>query len=232
MEAVEKRKRKFLLVMATGTGKTRVCIALVDALMRAGWAERVLFLVDRIALRDQTLDAFKEHLPNEPRWPNQYEKEIEEINYEGTEIEKTVINRGTNALIVREFMEECIKDANGVLPGKIKPWCTQKDNFLILDCWDNFEYFKLNPRGKELKLQIPLPVRLFGVRLEKIGEAQTQNKTEIVEKEIQNIQKQIAALPKNSVVIMETRNDLKMITSGFLSPRQRLLFIHIFIILS
>ncbi len=59
MEAIEKKKRKFLLVMATGTGKTRTCIALVDALMRAGWAERVLFLVDRIALRDQTLEAFK-----------------------------------------------------------------------------------------------------------------------------------------------------------------------------
>jgi type I restriction enzyme R subunit len=53
MEAIEKRKSRFLLVMATGTGKTRTCIALVDALMRAGWAERVLFLVDRIALRDQ-----------------------------------------------------------------------------------------------------------------------------------------------------------------------------------
>ena len=76
MEAVEKRKRKFLLVMATGTGKTRVCIALVDALMRAGWAERVLFLVDRIALQNQTLDSFKEYLPNEPRWPKQGEKEI------------------------------------------------------------------------------------------------------------------------------------------------------------
>lgn len=76
MEAIEKRKRKFLLVMATGTGKTRTCIALVDALMRAGWAERVLFLVDRIALRDQTLDAFKEHLPNEPRWPKIGEKSI------------------------------------------------------------------------------------------------------------------------------------------------------------
>ena len=76
MEAIEKRKRKFLLVMATGTGKTRTCIALVDALMRAGWAERVLFLVDRIALRDQTLDAFKEHLPTEPRWPKQGEKLI------------------------------------------------------------------------------------------------------------------------------------------------------------
>lgn len=450
MEAIEKRKRKFLLVMATGTGKTRVCIALVDALMRAGWAERVLFLVDRIALRDQTLEAFKEHLPNEPRWPKQGEKEIatdrriyvstyptmlnvirnedkslsphffdlivvdeshrsiyntyqdildyfntitlgltatptdvidhntfqlfecedgvptfaysydeavnhippflsnfqvmkiktkfqdeginkrtisledqqklilegkeiEEINYEGTEIEKKVINRGTNALIVREFMEESIKDANGVLPGKtiffciskaharrveeifdslypeykgelakvlvsedprvygkgglldqfvhndmpriaisvdmldtgidvrelvnlvfakpvysytkfwqmigrgtrllepekIKPWCTQKDNFLILDCWDNFEYFKLNPRGKEIKGQIPLPVRLFGVRLEKIEEAQTQSKSEIVNKEIQKIRKQVEALPKNSVVIMEARNELQ-----------------------
>lgn len=450
MEAVEKRKRKFLLVMATGTGKTRTCIALVDALMRAGWAERVLFLVDRIALRDQTLEAFKEHLPNEPRWPKQGEKEIatdrriyvstyptmlniirseekslsphffdlivvdeshrsiyntyqeildyfntitlgltatptdvidhntfqlfecedgvptfaysyeeavnhippflsnfqvmkiktkfqdeginkrtisledqqklmlegkeiEEINYEGTEIEKKVINRGTNALIVREFMEECIKDANGVLPGKtiffciskaharrveeifdslypeykgelakvlvsedprvygkgglldqfvsndmpriaisvdmldtgidvrelvnlvfakpvysytkfwqmigrgtrllepekIKPWCTQKDNFLILDCWDNFEYFKLNPRGKELKGQIPLPVRLFGVRLEKIEEAQTQSNAEIVNKEVQKIRKQVESLPKNSVVIMEAKHELQ-----------------------
>lgn len=35
--------------MATGTGKTRICIALVDALMRASHAEKVLFLVDRIA---------------------------------------------------------------------------------------------------------------------------------------------------------------------------------------
>jgi type I restriction enzyme R subunit len=450
MEAVEKKKRKFLLVMATGTGKTRTCIALVDALMRAGWVERVLFLVDRIALRDQTLEAFKEHLPNEPRWPKQSEKEIatdrriyvstyptmlniirqdekslsphffdlivvdeshrsiyntyqeildyfntitlgltatptnvidhntfqlfecedgvptfaysyeeavnhippflsnfqvmkiktkfqdeginkrtitledqqklilegkeiEEINYEGTEIEKKVINRGTNALIVREFMEESIKDANGVLPGKtiffciskaharrveeildslypeykgelakvlvsedprvygrgglleqfvkndlpriaisvdmldtgidvrelvnlvfakpvfsytkfwqmigrgtrllepekIKPWCTQKDNFLILDCWDNFEFFKINPKGKEPKPQIPLPVRLFGVRLEKIQVAQTQNNTEIVKKEVQKIKKQVASLPQQSVVIMEAKHALQ-----------------------
>ena len=436
--------------MATGTGKTRTCIALVDALMRAGWVERVLFLVDRIALRDQTLEAFKEHLPNEPMFPKQGEKEIatdrriyvstypsmlnvirdennplsphffdlvvvdeshrsiyntyqeildyfntitlgltatptdvidhntfqlfecedgvptfafsydeavnhippylcnfqvmkiktrfqeeginkrtisledqqhlilegkeiEEINYEGTEIEKKVINRGTNALIVREFMEESIKDANGVLPGKtiffciskaharrmeeifdslypeykgelakvlvsddprvygkgglldqfknndmprvalsvdmldtgvdireltnlvfakpvfsytkfwqmigrgtrlleqdkLKPWCTEKDSFLILDCWDNFEYFKLNPRGKELKPQIPLPARLFGLRLEKIEEAQTRNETTIAEKEIGKLKKQIAALPQNSVYIKEAKNELQ-----------------------
>lgn len=94
-------------------------------------------------------------------------------------------------------------------PEKIKPWCTQKDNFLILDCWDNFEYFKLNPRGKEVKSQIPLPVRLFGVRLEKINEAQTQSNSEIVTKEVQKIRKQIEALPKNSVVIMEAKHELQ-----------------------
>ncbi|WP_321343144.1 DEAD/DEAH box helicase family protein [uncultured Draconibacterium sp.] len=263
MEDLERKRRKFLLVMATGTGKTRTCIAMVEALMRAGWAEKVLFLVDRIALRDQALDAFKEHLPNEPRWPKQGEKEIaknrriyvstyptmlnvirnnetnfsphffdmivideshrsiyntyqevldyfntvtlgltatptdvidhntfnlfncddgvptfaysyeeavnnippylcnfqvmkiqtkfqdeginkrtisledqkrlilegkeiEEINYEGTELEKTVTNKGTNALIVKEFMEECIKDPDGVLPGKTIFFCASK----------------------------------------------------------------------------------------------------------
>lgn len=76
MEDLERKRRTFLLVMATGTGKTRTCIAMVEALMRAGWAEKVLFLVDRIALRDQALEAFKEHLPNEPRWPKVGEKNI------------------------------------------------------------------------------------------------------------------------------------------------------------
>jgi type I restriction enzyme R subunit len=465
METIEKRQRKFLLVMATGTGKTRVCIALVDSLMRAGWAERILFLVDRIALRDQALDAFKEYMPNEPRWPkvgektiakdrhvyvstyptmlnivrdekarlsphffdlivvdeshrsiyNTYQevldyfntitlgltatptdvidhntfqlfeceegvptfaysyeeainhipsylcnlqvmkiktrfqeeginkrtisledqknlilegKEIEEINYEGTEIEKRVINRGTNALIVREFMEESIKDPNGVLPGKtiffcismaharrieeifdalypeykgelakvivsddprvygksgllnqfkkndmprvaisvdmldtgidireitnlvlakpvysytkfwqmigrgtrllekekIKPWCTEKDVFLVLDCWDNFEYFKINPKGKELKPQIPLPVRLFGLRLAKIEKAQELNETGIVLKEIAKLQKQITDLPQNSVIVLDAKNDLQRLDDAnfwnYLSPEK------------
>lgn len=65
LEGIEQKKRDFLLVMATGTGKTRTCIAMVDVLMRAGHAEKVLFLVDRIALREQALGAFKEHLPND-----------------------------------------------------------------------------------------------------------------------------------------------------------------------
>lgn len=55
--------RKGLLVMATGSGKTRVAIALVDLLMRAGWVKRVLFLADRSALVRQATGAFKSHLP-------------------------------------------------------------------------------------------------------------------------------------------------------------------------
>ncbi len=49
--------------MATGTGKTRVAIALADVLQRANWAKRVLFLADRISLVNQACNAFKAHLP-------------------------------------------------------------------------------------------------------------------------------------------------------------------------
>ena len=63
LEALDGRRRKGLFVMATGTGKTRVAIALVDALLRAGWVKRVLFLADRTALVNQTVNAFKSHLP-------------------------------------------------------------------------------------------------------------------------------------------------------------------------
>lgn len=57
-------QRKSLLVMATGSGKTRTVIALVDALMRSNWVKRVLFLADRVALVNQAVNAFKLHLPD------------------------------------------------------------------------------------------------------------------------------------------------------------------------
>lgn len=450
-EAMEERKRKFLLIMATGTGKTRTCIAMVDGLMRAGWISRVLFLVDRIALRDQAIEAFKENTPQYSVWPqtgetkivtdrriyvstyptmlNIIENEKEglsphffdlivideshrsiynvyqnvlnyfntivlgltatptdavdhntfelfecedglptfaytfedavnnkppylsnfevmklttkfqqegihlntiseedqkkliaegkdpiEINFEGTEIEKAVTNKGTNALIVREFWEECIKDPNGVLPGKTiffcmtmkharrikevfdqfypqgageiakvivsddprvygkgglldqfrnndfprvaisvdmldtgidipelvnlvfaKPifsytkfwqmigrgtrilnpndrrsWCHDKDKFLIIDCWDNFEYFKLNPKGKENSTQTALPVRLFKMRLEKLKVAREQN-SDIATSEKLELEKLINSLPKNNVVVQDNATDLEKV---------------------
>lgn len=297
MEGIEKNRRLFLLVMATGTGKTRTCIALVDALMRAGQVQRTLFLVDRIALREQALDAFKEHIPDEPRWPelgektiatdrriyvgtyptmlnivrdetnslsphffdlivideshrsiyntygevlnyfnaiklgltatprdvvdhNTFElfqcedglptfaysydeaidhvppylcdfrvlkiktkfqdegiskrtislddqkrlilegKEIEDINFEGSDLEKTVTNHATNALIVKEFMEESIKDPNGVLPGKTIFFCmTMKHARRIEAIFDSLypEY-----KGELAKVMVSDDPRVYG----------------------------------------------------------------------
>ncbi|WP_026836540.1 DEAD/DEAH box helicase family protein [Gillisia sp. JM1] len=450
-EAMEERKRKFLLIMATGTGKTRICIAMVDGLMRAGWISRVLFLVDRIALRDQAIEAFKENAPQYSVWPHTDETKLAtdrriyvstyptmlniienekkglsphffdlivideshrsiynvyqnvlnyfntiilgltatptdavdhntfqlfecedglptfaytfedavnnippylsnfevmklttkfqqegihlntineddqrkliaegkdpiEINFEGTDIEKAVTNKGTNALIVREFWEECIKDPNGVLPGKTiffcmtmkharrikevfdqfypqgageiakvivsddprvygkgglldqfknndfpriaisvdmldtgidipelvnlvfakpvfsytkfwqmigrgtrilnanqrKSWCHDKDKFLVIDCWDNFEYFKLNPKGKENKTQTALPVRLFKMRLEKLKIALEQS-SEIATSEKLELEKLINSLPNKNVVVRDNASDLEKV---------------------
>lgn len=64
-ESFEKdNERKALLVMATGSGKTRTVIALCDLLVRCNWAKRVLFLADRVALVNQAASVFKNFLPN------------------------------------------------------------------------------------------------------------------------------------------------------------------------
>jgi len=455
-ENLDRGKRKSLLVMATGTGKTRTCAAMIEALMRANKVQRVLFLVDRIALRNQALDAFKEFLPNAPVWPKVGEREIAtdrriycatyptmlniiqdkdcplsphffdmivadeshrsiynvyknifdyfdsiqlgltatpkdavehntfglfecedgiptyaysyeeainnnppylsdfevlkvrtkfqkegirkdnitiaeqqkliadgkepaEINYEGSEIEKRVTNKGTNSLIVQEFMENCIKDESGTLPGKtiffamtmkharrlqevfddlypehkgniakvivsddsrvygkgglldqfinkdfpriaisvdmldtgidvrelvnlvfakpvfsytkfwqmigrgtrllepnkIKPWCTVKDKFLIIDCWENFDYFQMNPTGKIDKPSKPLPVRLFEAKLQKFNLAQSQNNTELVKNIIQKLKEDITKLPENNVVILDAKSKIEKVDETF-----------------
>ena len=453
LENVEKKHRKFLLVMATGTGKTRTCMGLLDVLMRSNWTQKVLFLVDRIALKEQALETFKEHLPNAPVWPKtgevkfapdrriycttyptmlnliqqedcplnphyfdmivadeshrsiynvyknifdyfdaiqlgltatpkdiidhntfqlfdcengmptfaySYEEAInnippylsdfevlklrtkfqqeginsktiaeaeknrllqdgenpDDLNFEGTELEKKVTNKGTNAVIVREFMEECIKDPDGVLPGKtvffaiskkhahrlcevfnalypeykgqlaeviisdvkgvhgkggildrfktkdmpriaisvnmldtgidvreivnivfakpvfsytkfwqmigrgtrildpdeIKPWCPEKEKFLIIDCWENFEYFKMTPKGKEPKGTRPLPVRLFESRLNKLYVSQQKQNESVKAKTIGKIRVNISVLPKNSVIILDNQEHIEKVS--------------------
>lgn len=66
-EGLEREQRKFLLVLATGTGKTRIAIALVDLLVRANGVQRVLFLADRRELVKQAIDDFEAYLPSENR---------------------------------------------------------------------------------------------------------------------------------------------------------------------
>jgi type I restriction enzyme, R subunit len=464
LEAIESQRRKFLMVMATGTGKTRTAVALVDVLQRAHWVKRVLFLVDRVALQEQALAAFKEHLPASPRWPDQGEafnrnkriyvttyptmlnlihagttpdkwispfffdliiadeshrsiyniyqqvvryfygltlgltatprdqldfdtfalferpahdptfaysfdeavnhdppylcnfevlqvrtkfqvegirgpqlgegerEQIElegmdpdSIDFEGTDLEQKVTNSGTNALIVREFMEESIKDSGGTLPGKSiffavsvkharrlqdlfdqmypehrgrlarvlvsddsrvygkgglldqfknedmprvaisvdmldtgvdilevvnlvfakpvysyvkfwqmigrgtrvlksdparrKPWCPEKDTFLVIDCWGNFDYFQMHPRGREPGQQVPLAVRLFRARLEQLETALAKNADELVNSIKTDLRADIDALPPNNVVVLERQADLAVVRNDAYWPR-------------
>ena len=61
-ENYELKRRKALVVQATGTGKTRVSIALSKRMLEAGWAKRILFLCDRKELRKQAAKAYNEFI--------------------------------------------------------------------------------------------------------------------------------------------------------------------------
>ena len=61
-EAFSAGQRKALIVMATGTGKTRTAMSIINGLVNANWVKRILFLVDRDELRKQADSAFNKHL--------------------------------------------------------------------------------------------------------------------------------------------------------------------------
>jgi len=63
-EAIQSKQRKSLLVMATGSGKTRTAVSLVDVLVRHNWVKNVLFLADRTALVLQAKKNFNNLLPS------------------------------------------------------------------------------------------------------------------------------------------------------------------------
>ncbi len=66
-ETFARGKRKALIVMATGTGKTRVAMAITDMFLHTNQARHILFVADRDALVTQALtEGFKTHIPNEP----------------------------------------------------------------------------------------------------------------------------------------------------------------------
>jgi type I restriction enzyme R subunit len=457
-EGLVKKRRKFLLIMATGTGKTRTCVALLDLLMRANWAQRVLFLVDRVALRDQALDAFKEFLPNSPVWPQVKGSEVEkkfatnrrvyvatypqmlnmitsdsqnlsphffdviiadeahrslynvykqvldyfdaykvgltatptdrvdhntfelfdrpvgeptyvysydqavkddylstfavrevqtrfqqegikglkltpeqkqklvedghapsDIDFEGSDLERLVTNWGTNRAIIQQFMADSIKDPTGALPGKTiffavskaharqmesifnelypefggklarvlvsedvgvhgkgglldqfrtedypriaisvdmldtgvdvrevanlvfakpvysytkfwqmigrgtrlleadperrKPWCREKDQFLIFDCWKNFEFFGKKPEGKVPAAVEPLPVKLFKGRLEALERLLNDGgDPDALRRAKDALRGDLANLPAKNVVVLDNSANLAKVS--------------------
>lgn len=65
-QELSRKQRKTLLVMATGSGKTRTAASLVDVLTRYNWVKNVLFLADRKTLVSQAKNSFNTLLPNMP----------------------------------------------------------------------------------------------------------------------------------------------------------------------
>lgn len=444
-EGVDAAKRKFLLVMATGTGKTRTTIALVDTLLRSKRVQRVLFLADRRELVRQAMSEFKSHLPNEslarieagetsgariqfstypsmmqvyerlsvgyydlivadeshrsiyqrykavfdhfdaiqlgltatptdyidhntfdlfdcgdgaPSYYYSYEQaiadknlvnyrvldaqtnfqlqgiqgdtlpeplkqmardqgvELDELNFDGSDIEKGIINQGTNDAMAREFMDKCRKDVRG-LPHKsivfavshahakrlyesfnrlypelqrqgmaeiidshmeradatlddfkyktmprvaisvdmldtgvdvpaiqnlvfakpvfsrVKFWQMIgrgtrlhtdkttgeiKKDFLIIDHWKNFAYFKLKPDGEVDHPTEPLPVRLFRLRLEQwlLLQAQQQD----VQSAIEELRAMLSALPRQSINVRPHWDELDALMQHWPVPSQ------------
>jgi type I restriction enzyme, R subunit len=76
-EELDKKHREALLIMATGTGKTRVSASIIDLLSKANWAKRILFLADRNALIHQAKINLNDYLPNLPAVDLTKEKEDE-----------------------------------------------------------------------------------------------------------------------------------------------------------
>lgn len=447
LENVERGKRKSLLVMATGCGKTRTAMSLVDVLLRGKKAQRILFLADRKALRDQAFDAFKEHIPHESKskiyageldknskihvstiqtfmshfqdfsigafdiivadechrsiynkwkevftyfdaiqigltatpsdWidrdtfrffecedgkptalylydkaveenylcdyrvkgvqthfqmegvgkgdlPDSVKKKLleggldeEELNWEGTDIEKKIAVLGTNEVIVKEFMENCLLDESGTLPAKtiifavskkhakriweafeklypeykgrlarvitsedsraddllkefkkesfpriaisvdmldtgvdvpevcnlifakpvfskIKFWqmvgrgtrhnsvCKKKswlpygkkEHFLIFDFWRNFEYFDLNPKGKEASVTEAVTTRILKVRIELVKHFEKHKDVAKMQENQDKILESVNSLPKDSVSVKENLHHLEQVNQS------------------
>jgi type I restriction enzyme R subunit len=236
---------------------------------------------------------------------------LDDIDFEGTDLEKKVTNAVTNESLVREFMDVYIKDDSGVLPGKSiifavshkhakrlweifnrlypeykgrlvdiidskmerplklldkfktesyprvaisvdmldtgidirevvnlvfakpvfskikfwqmigrgtrtlekyfskrKPWCIDKDKFLIMDHWSNFEYFGEKAEGDAPPVQDAIPVKIFKTRLAKLKIFQKKKDTHKFKKIKEEIISNIKNLPENSITVKENRRNI------------------------
>ncbi len=98
-------------------------------------------------------------------------------------------------------------------PENLKPWCPEKDSFLIIDHWSNFEYFNLKPQGELPKPQDSLPTKLFKLRLQKLKYLTIQNEHAEILPVIEELRKSIDILPQDAVTIKENKPFLDRVLS-------------------
>jgi type I restriction enzyme, R subunit len=106
-------RQKILLAMATGTGKTKTAIALVYRLLKAKRFNRILFLVDRTALGEQTANSFKEtRIENLQTFADIFE--IKELKENGIETETKV-----NIATVQSFVNKLFYPSDDAVIPKV-----------------------------------------------------------------------------------------------------------------
>ena len=84
-----------------------------------------------------------------------------------------------------------------------------------MDCWDNFDYFQMNPTGRIDKPSKPIPVRLFEAKLEKLNVAESKNESVIIQNTVKKLQEDIAKLPPNNVAILDAKSKLEKLSEPF-----------------
>jgi type I restriction enzyme R subunit len=120
VERFASKQRRALLVMATGTGKTRTTIGLVDLLMRTNQVKRVLFLADREALVKQAAKAFQRHLPA-----------ADPVNL--LELPTAEKHRARTARIIVSTYHTIINRIDSLMPDGTREWAVGHFDLIVID---------------------------------------------------------------------------------------------------
>jgi type I restriction enzyme R subunit len=90
----------------------------------------------------------------------------------------------------------------------------KKDDFLVIDHWDNFDYFQINKDGRAASASEPLPTRLFRLRLEKLqilaGRAETENAAYT----ISQLRRLVGALPLENVNVAPYADEIRSLSAS------------------
>lgn len=155
-------RRKMLVEMATGTGKTRTAAALIKRLFEAGAITRVLFLVDRIPLAKQTEDAFAEHLPDFPAYVLRSGRRFQDekrITITTLQSMVNIYSQYSSGYFDLVISDECHRSIYGKWSGVLKHFDGVQIGLTATPCIANIEDFGDN----EDKLSIRDTLRFFEV---------------------------------------------------------------------
>ncbi len=97
--------------------------------------------------------------------------------------------------------------------NKMKTWCPHKEDFLIVDHWNNFEYFGMKPEGEVPVIQDAITSRVFKAKINRLRfylNRQDDKQTALI---VEELQAMIAKLPQDSISVKERKDVLQRLAS-------------------